>query len=193
MSVFCGKCDFWDDLLIMDLVKPGNENEELEELKAMHITLGNDKEPTPIKTIKEALKYAPNIVGAAMWYRDSDGVSRGDIYLDEVPYIDRHEKETLEWYFKDIKKLVKKHKRNYAAIKNDSLYKCLSRNTDTLDAILDIVIAKPSATYKSIQYLETPVSKMYRDTWITALIDAGYTRDEAVSWVYRYKNTGGTD
>ena len=80
----------------------------LEELQNnVKIYVGNNKEPLHIEKISDLIPYYPYLISSAV-YTDEESVVR----LSSKSFVDREEREILEWRLKDLLRIDNRCKRN---------------------------------------------------------------------------------
>jgi hypothetical protein len=176
MSVFSGKCDFYD-IFVNDL----DDNKIEEKLKNTSLlVMGKDGRGHTIKadTIKDIAAYYP--------YTEIFGVHSNnnyDITLSSDSFIDKEEAERIQWRVDSVLKYWRKCKRK--KIKFDEK-KCLDEISWDDDAVKEIIhrIAEngDKAEFKDIHL---PMHEYYRKLWYEEMVKVGYTEFQAFCWVYK--------
>lgn len=101
ISRYSGKCDWKDSLEIHKYT--------LEELQNnVKIYVGNNSEPLHIEKMSDMIPYYPYIIASACF----DNVQRKSvIHLTSESFVDREERDILEWRLKDLLKIYNRCKR----------------------------------------------------------------------------------
>lgn len=176
MSMFSGKCDFYD--MFMD----EDENKVVENLKYLELHIyGKDKRDHRLKsdTIKDIAKYYPYIV--CMGYGDKNG--KRIILLSSDSFIDQEERDRISWYVEDVLKYQRKCKRKKIPfIIEDYLNQSWFTN-DTLKEVAERI--DKFGEKANINDIHTSIHEMYRRYWFEELVKVGYTEHEAYSWVFK--------
>ena len=102
MSKFSGKCDVYDSLI-------GINRYTEEELKNnVKIYVGNNTEPLHIEKISDLIPYYPYLIAVGCY----DNVERKSvIHLSSESFVDREERESIEWRLKDLIRIYNRCKR----------------------------------------------------------------------------------
>lgn len=103
MSRYSGKCDCFDSLIAI------NQYTEEELKNNVKIFIGSDEEPLKIESYKSLIPYYPYLI-VASYHNGKDRTAI--INLSNESFVDREERELLEWYLKDILKIYNRCKRN---------------------------------------------------------------------------------
>ena len=105
ISRYSGKCDLKDSLEI--------HNYTLEELQNnVKIYVGNNTEPLHIEKMADLIPYYPYIVGSAC-FNNTD--RKSVIHLSSESFVDREERECLEWRLKHLLRIYNRCKRKKIA------------------------------------------------------------------------------
>lgn len=170
MSIYCGKCDLWDCMVMAG--KSSLSNTEF--------YLG--KHRLYIKDKIDLLKYAPYLVSLSY---SSNG--KRVIVLQNEPYIDYEEKEILSMYVKEVKRYYnycKRHKIEFIPERMCGEFSFVYRK-ELLITIAERFKEKP---YKvNIKGLHTKTAESFRKIWYDDLVQAGMPVNDAYTWVYGFE------
>lgn len=181
MSIFSGKCDFYDSFV--DIGADGDEKKLEEELKKLKLYIcGDDGRNHRIKsdTIKDIAKYYPYLQSIAC-YNKEDGYN---IYLSSDSFIDQEEREYMEWRIEYVLKYWRKCKRNKVPFVVDECVESLRwMNNNNLRTIAELVAKDGNkANFKG---LHDSLHEHYRRRWYEELVRLGYTEREAYNWCFK--------
>lgn len=102
MSRYSGKSD-WCDTLEM-------YNYTLEEIQNnIKIYVGNNPEPLHVEKMSDLIVYYPYIISSAYYYNDIE--RKAVIRLSSESFVDREERECLEWRLKHLLRIYNRCKR----------------------------------------------------------------------------------
>ena len=180
MSVFSGKCDFYDSFCMID--GDGDVDKVIEKLKETTIyVLTQDGRHHKIKsdTIKDIAKYYPYLVAISYGSKND-----GSVYiLASRPYIDRQEDESKEWRAEEIFRYWRKCKRNKIPfVAEECLKEMFCNNDETLKEMVERVVEYgDKADFSDIH---TWMGEYDRRTWFDELVNVGYTEREAYNWAF---------
>lgn len=168
MSKYSGKCDFYDVINIHGL----------DYILRSKIYIGNSDNQLDLKEKKDLIPYYSYTVAIAGYDKDSCFIR-----LSSHSYVDEYEKESLEFYLNEFKKIYKHCKRNGEKfeVKEDWLNKCMKR--DEIQLLADRVSELgEDATTKGIHF--DSLNILYREPLVKEMIKNGYSEDYAKQWVY---------
>lgn len=113
MSNFSGKCDWRDTLEI--------HNYTLEELQNnVKIYVGNNPEPLHIEKMEDMIPYYPYLIGAAYFNNEE---RKSVVYLSSESFVDREERENLEFRLKRLLTIYNRCKRKKTEFNVDDAVK----------------------------------------------------------------------
>lgn len=183
MSVFCGKCDFYDSYCMIH--GDGDEKKIEKNLKKLQLYVhGKDGRDHRVKsdTIKDIAKYYPYL--CMMSYGNKDGES---IYiLQSDSFIDLEEKEHRNYYIRDALKYWRKCKRNKTAYDPKECFKAINFSKYDNPPIEEI--CKRIETYGDKAEFDDIHFSMWehnRRRWFEELVRLGYTEQEAYDWCFK--------
>lgn len=183
MSMFSGKCDFYDSFIATH--GNGDEEKVVENLKKLNLFVqGEDGRSHEVKsdTIKDITKYYPYLESVAIYNKD-EGMR---IILSYDSFIDQEERECLNWYIDDVYKYWRKCKRKK---KPFNVEECLKenglswRNTELVKTIATRV-AKDG---KKAEFddIHLPMHEHFRREWFEEMVRVGYTELQAYNWCFK--------
>ena len=178
MSRFCGKCDLYDSLI---MIQSDNDDEKLAEiLKNLQLFVrGKDGRNHLVKsdTKKDIAKYYPYLTAIAAHSKNYH-----NIVLSSDSFIDQEEEERKQWIVRDILRYWNKHKKDYD--EDDCLGSlCIWSDGEQYRIFAHYVgIYGDKADFSDIHL---PLWEYYRLEWFKELCKLGYTEREAYDWVYK--------
>ena len=180
MSVFSGKCDFYDGFVAIRC--DGDEEKVKEELKKLELFIyGSDGRTHRVKSesIKDIAKYYPYLESIACSSKD-----RMRVILSSDSFIDREEKEMLGYKLDDIYKYWRKCKRDKKEFTEEECLNSLwYTRTDEIEEIVHRVAMKGNkAEFDDIHF---PLWEHFRREWFEELVNLGYTEQEAYDWCFK--------
>lgn len=181
MSMFSGKCDFYDSFVMIS--SDGEHGKIMENLKTLKLYVyGKDGREHRVKseTIKDITKYYPYLTFFNAWDKDN-----GDfIILSSDSFIDQEEREHLGWYIDDVMKYWRKCKRNKVPFVVDECVKKLNWiNNDIIRSIAERVAE--SGNKAEFDDIHLPMQEYYRRQWFEEMVKVGYTEREAYDWCFK--------
>ena len=181
MSMFSGKCDFYDSFVMIG--SDGENGKIIENLKKLKLHIyGNDNRHHRVKseTIKDIAKYYPYLTLIRTWNKDN-----GDfIILSSDSFIDQEEQEHLGWYIDNVMKYWRKCKRKKKPFVADECVKELKWMREDLIQVIAERVAK-DGDKAEFEDIHLPIHEYYRKLWYEEMIKVGYTEFEAFCWVYK--------
>lgn len=104
MSRYSGKCDVYDTLISI------HKYTEDEFKNNVEIYIGNNEEPLHIECSKDIIPYYPYLISSAFFDNEK---RKSVIHLSSESFIDKEEREQLEFYLKQVMKFYNrcKHKK----------------------------------------------------------------------------------
>ena len=190
MSVYCGKCDLWDSLVMI-----GKSNDETTDWSKIKIYQHTDEsyfdkdgfhgdQLLDIKCLKDLLPYAAFL--KSMAYGDKDGTYI--CHISKRSFIDTEEEEHLTWYLKDVQRLYKGCKRKKIEFTEEYVLKELKwANKDIIKTLFYRVKEHPYSA--NVEGLHDNLHQHYRKRLEEDMIKAGYTPKQAYEWVYNNNKT----
>ena len=179
MSMFSGKCDFYD------IFVEGNNEEQLKErLKQLKLyVIGKDGRNHRVKsdTIQDIAKYYPYLEVCS--FSNSDGYRV--ITLSSDSFIDKEESEHKQWYINDVFKYQRKCKRNKQPFTANGFFKEYSwrvKSTALVEIVNRIVDKGDKAKFDDIHM---SIWEDFRKRWYEELIRLGYSEYEAYNWCFK--------
>ena len=182
MSMFSGKCDFYDSFVA---IRSDGDDKQIEEnLKKLKLYIyGKDGRTHRLKsdTIKDIAKYYPYL--ESIMAGDKDGTSI--VILSSDSFIDQEERQRLGYYIDDVKKYYKRCKRKKEEFTVD---KCVAANGSYwCNTDLIHTIAKRFADHglkAEFNDIHLPMQEHFRREWFEELVRVGYTEQEAYNWAF---------
>lgn len=118
ISRYSGKCD-WCDVLEIH----GYTIEELQSNVIIYV--GNNREPLLIKKMSDMIPYYPHLVSSACF---DNKERKSVIHLSSESFVDREEREVLEWRLKDLLRIYNRCKRKKIEFNVDEAVKEITWN-----------------------------------------------------------------
>jgi len=191
MSVFSGKSDLWDSLVMIR--ESNDETTDWSKIKIYQHTDESyfDKEGfhgdqlLDIKCLKDLLPYAPFLIG--MSYGDKDG--NYIAHISSRSFVDEEEEERFTWYLDEVKKLYRRCKRKKIEFTEEYVLEQLSwlRDTKTVSEFYRRVKEHPTSA--KFTGLHDGIHQYYRKQLAEAMVEAGYTQEQTDEWVYNNNKT----
>lgn len=182
MSVFSGKCDFYDGFVMIH--NEGDEKKIEEALKRLKLYItGNDGRSHRVKsdTIKDIAKYYPYL--ECFMSGDKDGYTVAILHGDS--FIDDEEEEYKSWYIKDALKYWRKCKRNKTTFTAEDCYEKINHwgtNEPVLEICKRIEADGDKAEFDDIHF---PMWEWYRRKWFDELVRLGWSEQQAYNWCFK--------
>ena len=180
MSMFSGKCDFYDSVVAIWCDGDTTKLEEFLARTDIYIFSRADerKHKLDIKNEKDAAKYYPYLQCIAALGR----TDRNTIILSSTSFIDDEEEEHLSWYLDDVLKYWRKCKRNKTPFTAEKYFEqtWLNKSNPLLIEIVKRVVkdGKKATT----EGLHTDIHEYYRKRWFEEMVRLGYSETEAFNW-----------
>lgn len=179
MSRFSGKCDFYDHLCIY--CNNENDIERILSISDIFIITEDWKEhKLNIKTIKDATKYYPYLISMGVFSKD-----KHSIVLSKESFIDREERESLQFDIDYVLKYWRKCKREKKDFDKDVCYEKLhwcSTGGNYLKEIIERVAENGNKA--DFTDIHKPTWERYRKNWFDEMVRVGYSEYEAFTWCY---------
>lgn len=180
MSIFCGKCDFYDGFVAIRC--DGDETKVSEELKNLELFIrGKDGRSHWVKsdTIKDIAKYYPYLECIMTGNKE-----KTTIILASDSFIDQEEEEHIGWYIRDVYKYWRKCKRNKKPFVVDECIESLYwMNDDILRTVAERVAKDGNKA--EFDDIHLSLHEYYRRRWFGELVRLGYTELEAYNWCFK--------
>ena len=180
MSIFCGKCDFYDGFVAIRC--DGDETKVSEELKKLELFIrGKDGRTHRVKsdTIKDIAKYYPYLECIMTGNKE-----KTTIILTSDSFIDQEEEEHVGWYIRDVYKYWRKCKRNKKPFVVDECIESLYwMNDDILRTVAERVAKDGNKA--EFDDIHLSLHEYYRRRWFGELVRLGYTELEAYNWCFK--------
>lgn len=180
MSIFCGKCDFYDGFVAIRC--DGDETKVSEELKNLELFIrGKDGRTHRVKsdTIKDIAKYYPYLECIMTGNKE-----KTTIILTSDSFIDQEEEEHIGWYIRDVYKYWRKCKRNKKPFVVDECIESLYwMNDDILRTVAERVAKDGNKA--EFDDIHLSLHEYYRRRWFGELVRLGYTELEAYNWCFK--------
>lgn len=182
MSMFSGKCDFFDSFVA--IFCDGEDEKIKERLPKLKLYVyGKDDRNHRVKsdTILDIAKYYPYL--AAIHTGDKDGNS---VYiLSSDSFIDQEEKQFRDYHINDVMKYWRKCKRNKTEFNEEECYqkvKFWSDSEELKEIIHRVAVDGPKAEFDDIHY---SMWENNRRRWMDELIRLGMDEDKAFQWCFK--------
>ena len=181
MSVFSGKCDFYDGFVMIRC--DGDEKKVEEKIKTLKLYVhGKDGRDHRVKseTIKDIAKYYPYLETVMCGSKDG-GMT---VILSSDSFIDLEEKEMRQYKIDDVFKYWRKCKREKKQFnKEEYMDSTWYSNKADLGIIFDRVAKDGNkAEFDDIHF---PMWEHSRRRWFEELVRLGYTELEAYNWCFK--------
>lgn len=161
MSRYSGKCDLFDVLEI--------HNYTLEELQDnVKIYVGNSKEPLHIEKMSDLIPYYPHIIWSAYY----NNVERKSVmHITSESYVDREEREHLEFYLKQLIKIYNRCKKNKVEFNVDEAVKEVCWMDWNKEAITELANrVKEKGTKATIEDVHLTMHELYRKLLVEEML-----------------------
>ena len=171
MSLYSGKCDFCDmcDIHNVDNILKSN------------VYIGWNIIPLKFETEKDLIPYYPYLVATSA---TTNGV--GEIRLSTESYVDRRERESLEFYTKECQRYVSKCKRKKVEVNLDHFDTMYNQyNKDIYKEILTRIIGKSKEFTLDGIYL--PMAERYRKELYDEMIKDEWESNKAKLWCFGWR------
>lgn len=180
MSEFCGKCDLWDTVYHIGKVRDDSDWSKI------HIyQRGKDSNDVDlnITSLKDLIKYAPYLISVGIGTKEEC-----KYWITSESFIDREDRESLEWKLKTVKQIYRRCKRKgieftLETVKENIFFTYC--NEELIQGLYERVKAHPYT--KNISGLHTNLHQIYREYWVEGMMEYGWTEEEAKNWVYNGK------
>ena len=181
MSIFSGKCDFYDGFVAIHC--NGDENEVEKELKNTKLYVrGRDGRDHLVKsdTIKDIAKYYPYLESIMVCSKETGRTT----ILCSDSFIDQEERERLNWYINDVMKYWRKCKRNKVPF---IVEECVKKLNFMSSDIISIIAERVAKDGKNAEFddIHLPMHEYFRRRWFEELVRLGYTEQEAYIWCFK--------
>lgn len=172
MSLYSGKCDFCDmcDIHNVDNILKSN------------VYIGRNIIPLKFETEKDLIPYYPYLVATSA---TTNGV--GEIRLSSESYVDRQERETLEWYVKDCQKYVNKCKRKkeFCDISHFNKENDCGYNEIYEEIISRLMMVGFEKDFKfTLDGIYLPMAERYRKELYDEMIKNGWDEFKSRQWCF---------
>ena len=184
MSVFSGKCDFYDSVVSIHCDGDPSKLEEFFANTEIRI-MGRDgrEHKLDIKTEKDAVKYYPYLKSVACFTKEKGNT----ILLASRPFIDYEEEQHMGWHIEDAKKYWRKCKRNKEECTVEKYFanSYWGDRSEYIDRpIMEELIKNGNkADFKSLN-LHDELHEHFRRKWFAEMVRVGYTEIEAFNWCF---------
>lgn len=187
MSKFCGKCDLYDTLCIWGIIDGGKFTPEAPGILARWtFTVGG--KPLEVSEPRDLVPYFPFIVSSGGFGRESSSHVR----LTGESHTDTRAKEHFGLLKKTMVAARKKATRKGLNVR-EAVYSCIGNpgHGDRLDRILAERVLCGADGGKNARYddLVPDFHGMYRGELSGAMVENGYTPEQAREWAYNGRRT----
>lgn len=175
MSIYSGKCDFYDSCVMI-------HKYTLEELQNnVKIYVGDSSEPLHIEKMSDLIPYYPYIIGIASY---DNKERKSVIHLSSESFVDREERECLEWRLEHLIKIYNRCKRKKIEFDVDRAVKEITWNDWNGDAYRELARrVKDLGKKATVDGIHLRMHEIYRQELVKELIrngvnpaDVGYKR-----------------
>ena len=177
MSVYSGKCDFYDEFVAIRCDE--DEEKVKEKLKSLKLYVyGKDGREHRVKseTIKDIAKYFP--------YLNHPIGGKQIMILSSDSFIDQEERETIEWKASYILKYWRKCKRKKIPFTvqgcKDALW--FSDDENFTEMIRRVEKNGDKADFSDIHF---SLWEWNRRRWFEAMVELGWSEQEAYNWCFK--------
>lgn len=179
MSQFSGKCDFYDHLCIY--CETEDDFEKLLAISEIKINSKDGREHLlRVKTIKDAVKYYPYLITLGCFSKE-----KHSFVLSSSSFIDREEKEHLQYDIDAVFRYWRKCKRKKIKFDEDACFDKVSwgfRNEETLREIIHRVAENGNKA--EFNDIHKPIWENMRKRWYEEMVKYGYSKFEAFCWCF---------
>ena len=168
MSLYSGKCDFCDTC----------EIHNVDNILKSNVYIGWNIIPLKFESEKDLIPYYPYIVGSSA---TTNGV--GEIRLSTESYVDRRERESLEFYTKECQRYVNKCKRKEEIINIEHFDNQYYR--DVYRKILIRLVDKTKEFTLDGIYL--PMAEHYREELYREMLKNDYSEYDSKKWCFSWR------
>ena len=180
MSVYSGKCDFYDCFVAIRC--DGAEGKINEQIKTLKLYVyGEDGRPHRVKsdTLKDISKYFPYLTSTRISNKESFVC-----YLSSDSFIDQEEQKSIQWKANYILKYWRKCKRNKIPFTvqgcKDSLW---FRDDENLTEMIRRVEKDGNkADFSDIHF---SLWEWNRRSWFEVMVELGWSEIEAYQWCFK--------
>lgn len=165
ISKYSGKCDFCD---MCDIHNVDN-------ILKSKVYIGRNIIPLKFETEKDLIPYYQYLVATSS---TTNGI--GEIRLSTESYVNKQERETLEWYVKDCQKYMNKCKRKKEIINIEHFDNQYNKNVYR-EILIRLVDKSKEFTLDGI-YL--PMSEYYRKELYDEMVKNGYSEYDSKKWCF---------
>ena len=173
MSGFSGKCDLADIFC--------NHDDEHIANSTFYIFAGNRDHRLDIHCRRDLIPYYPFLVGSMGSQKD-----KAVCYISSESFVDREEREHMEWILKDAIKYYKKCKRKKIEYKEEEALKNIvwfnKKPTEWESKIVHRVAADGEKA--NIEGIHDSYHDYYRKQLYEEMIENDYSKEEAFKWCY---------
>lgn len=183
MSKFSGKSDFYDSIIEVRCEGDSFKLEKCLSNTDVYISTSDGRDhKLEIKNEYDAIKYYPYLVSVSAHSKDTQ---RGYVLLSSKSYIDIEESNFLSWRIETALKYWRRCKRSKIPFdKEECMLKIDWRSNPSS---YGTEIANRVAEYgdkADFSDIHTPMHEYMRRKWADAMIDVGYTKDQAFRWCF---------
>ncbi len=186
MSVYSGKCDVYDHFATV--VDDDNEENLAKEIERTDFYICGkhmfSRHRLDIHTPKDLIPYYPYLICIGSWGKND----RAHLEISSESFVDREEKEFIQWRIDDILKYYRKCKRTKKEFDKEEAYKlCAWHDEEWIYNLIDKIVENnfkydaESAVYDGIFI---PSFDNYRKSLAEKMIEAGYSEFDALTWCY---------
>lgn len=161
MSMFSGKCDCYDTLVVI------HNYTEIDLKNKVEIYVGNNTEPLHIDSYKDLIPYYPHLISSAMFSK-----GKSVVHLSSESFVDSEERESMEFRLKELIKIYNRCKRKKIDFNiNDSVKEiCYGDwNKDIICALAKRV--KENGKKATIDGLHLKLHEMYRKELVDVMVE----------------------
>lgn len=174
MSVFSGKCDLYDSMVMI----PNNTIDE--EIANTKIYINNSPVPLDIKSEKDASAFYPFVP-----YLQAGGKDFSIYRIGTKSFIDIEEEERLNWKLQRVIRYYKKCKRKKVEFDEKEALKEIGFLSRPSGEELEIVKrVKEYGLKATTEDLHDNMHDYYRKKWYDEMVRLGWKEDQAGCWIY---------
>ena len=174
ISVYSGKCDLYDHLGSYDI-------EEI--INKYKIYYCDQILPLEVKKKKDLIPYYPFLVHEMASTKENGGAIR----ISSESFVDREEREQLQWILDAVLKYWRKCKRNHVEFNKEEALEIISWLGISFDYEKEII--NRVAEYgkdATIDGIHKPLHDNYRQRLYEEMVYNGWENDKAYRWCYGY-------
>ena len=164
MSIYSGRCDCFDSLIAI------NQYTEEELKNNVKIFIGSDEEPLKVESYKSLIPYYPYLI-VASYHNGKDRTAI--INLSNESFVDREERERLDFYLKQLIKIYNRCKRKKIEFNVDEAVKEVYwiSNKEAITELAERV--KRDGKKATVDGIHLDIHEYYRQELVNEMIKNG--------------------